>query len=109
MCHCVMNDTKITRAFQAFIVSFTSDMIPRLVYLYTFHSGTEMSMKGYISNSLSVFNISEFRPENRPEDGENPEWFYGLNVTTCRSACHVPLFLFVSCCGTDLYWIITDM
>ncbi|KAA0724050.1 Anoctamin-5 Gnathodiaphyseal dysplasia 1 protein [Triplophysa tibetana] len=68
----------------AFIVSFTSDMIPRLVYLYTYHPGTEITMEGYINNSLSVFNISEFRPENRPEDGVNPEWFNSLYVTTCR-------------------------
>ncbi|KAF4095381.1 hypothetical protein G5714_024459 [Onychostoma macrolepis] len=68
----------------AFIVSFTSDMIPRLVYKYAYHPGSESTMEGYINNSLSVFNISEFRPENRPDDGENPEWFYGSNITTCR-------------------------
>ncbi|XP_051739999.1 anoctamin-5 isoform X1 [Ctenopharyngodon idella] len=68
----------------AFIVSFTSDMIPRLVYLYVYHPGTEMTMDGYISNSLSIFNISEIPIENRPEDGENPDWFDSSNITTCR-------------------------
>uniref|UniRef100_A0A4W6DB28 Anoctamin n=1 Tax=Lates calcarifer TaxID=8187 RepID=A0A4W6DB28_LATCA len=48
----------------AFIVAFTSDMIPRLVYMYAYHSEGEMSMKGYINNSLSVFNISEI-PQTR--------------------------------------------
>ncbi|XP_067236680.1 anoctamin-5 [Chanodichthys erythropterus] len=67
----------------AFIVSFTSDMIPRLVYLYVYHPGTEKSMEGYISNSLSVFNISEIPSANRPEDGENPDWFDSSNITTC--------------------------
>ncbi|XP_048014244.1 anoctamin-5 isoform X2 [Megalobrama amblycephala] len=67
----------------AFIVSFTSDMIPRLVYLYVYHPGAEKSMEGYISNSLSVFNISEIPPANRPEDGENPDWFDSSNFTTC--------------------------
>uniref|UniRef100_H2U331 Anoctamin n=1 Tax=Takifugu rubripes TaxID=31033 RepID=H2U331_TAKRU len=44
----------------AFIVAFTSDMIPRLVYMYAYQPDGEMNMKGYINNSLSVFNISEF-------------------------------------------------
>uniref|UniRef100_A0AAQ4RYA7 Anoctamin n=1 Tax=Gasterosteus aculeatus aculeatus TaxID=481459 RepID=A0AAQ4RYA7_GASAC len=42
----------------AFIVAFTSDMIPRLVYMYAYQPEGEMNMKGYINNSLSVFNIS---------------------------------------------------
>uniref|UniRef100_A0A7N9B1L1 Anoctamin n=1 Tax=Mastacembelus armatus TaxID=205130 RepID=A0A7N9B1L1_9TELE len=46
----------------AFIVAFTSDMIPRLVYMYAYHPKGEMNMKGYIKDSLSLFNISEFQP-----------------------------------------------
>uniref|UniRef100_A0AAX7UAK2 Anoctamin n=1 Tax=Astatotilapia calliptera TaxID=8154 RepID=A0AAX7UAK2_ASTCA len=42
----------------AFIVAFTSDMIPRLVYMYAYRTHDELNMKGYINNSLSVFNIS---------------------------------------------------
>uniref|UniRef100_A0A8C1WQQ9 Anoctamin n=1 Tax=Cyprinus carpio TaxID=7962 RepID=A0A8C1WQQ9_CYPCA len=68
----------------AFIVAFTSDMIPRLVYKYAYHLDTESTMEGYINNSLSVFNISEIPEKNRPEDGENPDWFYSSNITTCR-------------------------
>ncbi|KAK2867612.1 hypothetical protein Q8A67_025729 [Cirrhinus molitorella] len=68
----------------AFIVSFTSDMIPRLVYKYAYNTGTENTMEGYISDSLSVFNISEFKPQNRPDDDENPDWFKSSNITTCR-------------------------
>lgn len=68
---------------QAFIVAFTSDMIPRLVYMYAYQPDGEMSMKGYINNSLSVFNISEIPLANRPEDGENPFWF-NSSITTCR-------------------------
>ncbi|XP_069564320.1 anoctamin-5 isoform X1 [Brachyistius frenatus] len=64
----------------AFIVAFTSDMIPRLVYMYAYQS--EMNMKGYISNSLSVFNISEFQVANRPDPEENPSWF-NSSITTC--------------------------
>uniref|UniRef100_H2U329 Anoctamin n=1 Tax=Takifugu rubripes TaxID=31033 RepID=H2U329_TAKRU len=67
----------------AFIVAFTSDMIPRLVYMYAYQPDGEMNMKGYINNSLSVFNISEFPEANSPEDGENPFWF-NSSITTCR-------------------------
>ncbi|XP_013869054.1 anoctamin-5 isoform X2 [Austrofundulus limnaeus] len=67
----------------AFIVAFTSDMIPRLVYMYAYQPDGEMNMKGYINNSLSVFNISAIPPENSPENGENPSWFND-SITTCR-------------------------
>ncbi|XP_026095286.1 anoctamin-5-like [Carassius auratus] len=65
----------------AVIVSFTSEMIPRLVYKYAYSDST---MVGYINNSLSVFNISEIPVESRPDDGESPDWFYSSNITTCR-------------------------
>uniref|UniRef100_A0AAZ3RNM3 Anoctamin n=1 Tax=Oncorhynchus tshawytscha TaxID=74940 RepID=A0AAZ3RNM3_ONCTS len=35
-------------------VTFTSDMIPRLVYMYAYSPDNDLSMKGYINNSLSV-------------------------------------------------------
>eukprot|EP00063_Salmo_salar_P006693 XP_013981528.1 PREDICTED: anoctamin-5-like [Salmo salar] len=77
---------RVTQCFlsppQAFIVAFTSDMIPRLVYMYAYSN--DLSMKGYINNSLSVFNISGFSKDNRPEDGESPEWFNSSVITTCR-------------------------
>ncbi|KAM7396842.1 hypothetical protein PAMP_019850 [Pampus punctatissimus] len=67
----------------AFIVAFTSDMIPRLVYMYAYQPQSGMNMKGYINNSLSVFNISEIPFVSRPEDGENPSWF-NSSITNCR-------------------------
>ncbi|KAB5565639.1 hypothetical protein PHYPO_G00243890 [Pangasianodon hypophthalmus] len=68
----------------AFIVAFTSDMIPRLVFLYAYQPGNNLTMEGYISNSLSIFNISQIPPANRPDDGENPAWFNSSVITTCR-------------------------
>ncbi|XP_061532020.1 anoctamin-5 isoform X2 [Phycodurus eques] len=67
----------------AFIVAFTSDMIPRLVYMYAYQPDGVVTMKGYINNSLSVFKISEIPLDNRPEDGEIPYWF-SSSITTCR-------------------------
>uniref|UniRef100_A0A3B4A541 Anoctamin n=1 Tax=Periophthalmus magnuspinnatus TaxID=409849 RepID=A0A3B4A541_9GOBI len=62
----------------AFIMAFTSDMIPRMVYLYAY-SG-EASMRGYINNSLSVYQVSEIPDSNMPD--EHSGWFD--NSTNCR-------------------------
>ncbi|KAH0620835.1 hypothetical protein JD844_021649, partial [Phrynosoma platyrhinos] len=61
----------------AFIVAFTSDMIPRLVYYYAYSMDPDSPMSGYINDSLSVFRVSDFLEKNRPD--ENPG-----NFTTCR-------------------------
>ncbi|XP_032741387.1 anoctamin-6 isoform X2 [Rattus rattus] len=68
----------------AMIIAFTSDMIPRLVYYWSFSippygDHTYYTMDGYINNTLSVFNITDFKNT----DKENP--YIGLgNYTLCR-------------------------
>ncbi|KAM9230725.1 anoctamin-6 isoform 1-T1 [Dugong dugon] len=68
----------------AMIIAFTSDMIPRLVYYWSFSvppygEHTHYTMDGYINSTLSIFNIMDFKSERR----ENP--YSGLgNHTTCR-------------------------
>uniref|UniRef100_A0AAQ5YLB3 Anoctamin n=1 Tax=Amphiprion ocellaris TaxID=80972 RepID=A0AAQ5YLB3_AMPOC len=52
-------------ATNAMIIAFTSDMIPRLVYywsfsVYPYGDHPDNTMEGYINSSLSVFNISDF-------------------------------------------------
>ncbi|XP_053576348.1 anoctamin-5 isoform X3 [Bombina bombina] len=61
----------------AFIVAFTSDMIPRLVYYYAYSEYEHSLMDGYISSSLSIFNVSDFKEKSMPN--ENP-----MNITLCR-------------------------
>ncbi|XP_049920818.1 anoctamin-5b isoform X2 [Epinephelus moara] len=63
----------------AFIMAFTSDMIPRMVFLYAY--GNDSNMRGYVNNSLSVFNISQINKHNLPEEGDS--WFDN-STTTCR-------------------------
>uniref|UniRef100_A0AAY4EE20 Anoctamin n=1 Tax=Denticeps clupeoides TaxID=299321 RepID=A0AAY4EE20_9TELE len=65
----------------AFIVAFTSDMIPRLVYLYAYQTGKGNNMEGYINNSLSIFNISEIPLASQPEDEVNPSCLSSVSVT----------------------------
>ncbi|XP_023612040.1 anoctamin-6 isoform X5 [Myotis lucifugus] len=68
----------------AMIIAFTSDMIPRLVYYWSFSvppygDHPHYTMEGYINNTLSIFNIADFK--NRSKG--NP--YTGLgNYTTCR-------------------------
>lgn len=63
----------------AFIMAFTSDMIPRMVFLYAY--GKDASMTGYVDNSLSLYNISQIPEEHMPE--ERDYWFAN-STTTCR-------------------------
>ncbi|XP_051821593.1 anoctamin-5 isoform X5 [Antechinus flavipes] len=61
----------------AFIVAFTSDMIPRLVYYYAYSTDNNSPMSGYINNSLSVFQISDFPNTTVPAGSTG-------SFTTCR-------------------------
>lgn len=68
----------------AMIIAFTSDMIPRLVYYWSFSvppygNHSHFTMEGYINNTLSYFNIADFNNKTRG----NP--YSGLGeYTTCR-------------------------
>lgn len=70
---------QLAPVLQAFIMAFTSDMIPRMVYLYAYSKGSNMT--GYVSSSLSVYNISHIPERNMPE--EHDHWFDN-STTTCR-------------------------
>uniref|UniRef100_A0A8C6YAL2 Anoctamin n=1 Tax=Naja naja TaxID=35670 RepID=A0A8C6YAL2_NAJNA len=61
----------------AFIVAFTSDMIPRLVYYYAYFADPDLPMTGYINNSLSVFQISDFPEKHKPDQNTG-------KFTSCR-------------------------
>lgn len=66
---------------QAMIIAFTSDMIPRLVYywsfsVYPYGDSSTHTMEGYINSSLSVFNTSDFSEHSKPTET--------FNISTCR-------------------------
>uniref|UniRef100_A0A9L0REB7 Anoctamin n=1 Tax=Equus caballus TaxID=9796 RepID=A0A9L0REB7_HORSE len=63
-------------ATNAFIVAFTSDIIPRLVYYYAYSTDATEPMKGYINNSLSTFLIADFPNHTVPSEKRD--------FTTCR-------------------------
>ncbi|KAM3587487.1 uncharacterized protein V6R79_006729 [Siganus canaliculatus] len=69
-------------ATNAMIIAFTSDMIPRLVYywsfsVYPYGDHSTNTMEGYINSSLSVFDTKDFSNFSKP---------IGVftNITTCR-------------------------
>ncbi|XP_015208789.2 anoctamin-2b isoform X1 [Lepisosteus oculatus] len=68
---------KFSVIINAFVISFTSDFIPRLVYQYMYsETGT---MHGFIDHTLSYFNVSHFKPGNAPTLSQ-----YDKEVTVCR-------------------------
>uniref|UniRef100_A0A671XB55 Anoctamin n=2 Tax=Sparus aurata TaxID=8175 RepID=A0A671XB55_SPAAU len=67
---------KFSVIINAFVISFTSDFIPRLVYQYMFsQTGT---MHGFIDHTLSYFNVSNFKPGTAPQNSELGD------ITVCR-------------------------
>ncbi|XP_070848218.1 anoctamin-2b [Chaetodon trifascialis] len=67
---------KFSVIINAFVISFTSDFIPRLVYQYMFsQTGT---MHGFIDHTLSYFNVSNFKPGTAPQNSELGD------ITFCR-------------------------
>lgn len=58
----------------AFVIAFTSSFVERLVYRYGYSETG--GMEGYVSKSLSVFNVSDFPPQSVPDDP--------VNITFCR-------------------------
>lgn len=69
-------------ATNAMIIAFTSDMIPRLVYywsfsVYPYGDHASNTMEGYINSSLSVFNIKDFSNTSKPLSTP-------YDITTCR-------------------------
>ncbi|KAM6435930.1 anoctamin-2 isoform 1-T1 [Liasis olivaceus] len=68
---------KFSVIINAFVISVTSDFIPRLVYQYAYsHNGT---MHGFINHTLSYFNVSDFKSGTQPEHSPFEE-----EVSFCR-------------------------
>ncbi|XP_030895052.1 anoctamin-5 [Leptonychotes weddellii] len=55
-------------ATNAFIVAFTSDIIPRLVYYYAYSTDATEPMRGYVNDSLSTFLIADFPNHTAPSE-----------------------------------------
>ncbi|XP_047436188.1 anoctamin-1a isoform X2 [Mugil cephalus] len=70
--------SKVAVIVNAFVISFTSDFIPRLVYQYTY--SPDGTMHGFINHTLSYFNVSDFQPGTDPLEPMH----LGYKVDICR-------------------------
>ncbi|XP_008308076.1 anoctamin-1a [Cynoglossus semilaevis] len=70
--------SKVAVIVNAFVISFTSDFIPRLVYQYMYSN--DGTMHGFINHSLAYFNVSDFQPDKEP----NQSHYHGYKVEICR-------------------------
>ncbi|KAF7646458.1 hypothetical protein LDENG_00187740, partial [Lucifuga dentata] len=69
---------KVAVIINAFVISFTSDFIPRMVYQYMY--SPDGSMHGFVNHTLSYFNVSHFQDGKEPMDPLH----LGYPVQICR-------------------------
>uniref|UniRef100_A0A3Q3IZT7 Anoctamin n=1 Tax=Monopterus albus TaxID=43700 RepID=A0A3Q3IZT7_MONAL len=68
--------SKFSVITNAFVISFTSEFVPRMVYQYIY--SVNSTMNGYTEHSLSYFNVSNFPPGTAPSTTLIP------GVSMCR-------------------------
>uniref|UniRef100_A0A4W6ESX9 Anoctamin n=1 Tax=Lates calcarifer TaxID=8187 RepID=A0A4W6ESX9_LATCA len=69
---------KVAVIINAFVISFTSDFIPRMVYQYMY--SPDGSMHGFVNHTLSYFNVSHFQEGKETMDPLQ----LGYPVEICR-------------------------
>ncbi|XP_047248795.1 anoctamin-1-like isoform X2 [Girardinichthys multiradiatus] len=69
---------KVAVIINAFVISFTSDFIPRMVYQYMY--SPDGSLHGFVNHTLSYFNVSHFEHGKETMDPMP----YGYAVEVCR-------------------------
>ena len=62
-----------------FVLAFTSDFIPRVVYRHQI--SPDGSLNGYVNWTLSYFNVKDFKPQEWPDD---PKRNVKEESRTCR-------------------------
>ncbi|KAI2662224.1 Anoctamin-1 [Labeo rohita] len=70
--------SKVAVIVNAFVISFTSDFIPRLVYQYMY--SPDGTLHGFVNHTLSYFNVSHFQPGTEPLQPMH----LGYKVEVCR-------------------------
>ncbi|XP_055379077.1 anoctamin-1 isoform X3 [Condylostylus longicornis] len=66
---------KLSVITNGFIIAFTSDFIPRLVYLY--RKTEDKSLEGYLNYTLAYFDTNDFEIKRNPASLQS-------NITVCR-------------------------
>ncbi|NWI14206.1 ANO2 protein, partial [Crypturellus soui] len=68
---------KLSVIINAFVISVTSDFIPRLMYQYAYSQ--DGTMHGFINHTLSYFNVSHLKAGTQPENSP-----FAQDVLFCR-------------------------
>ena len=66
-------------SLKAFIIGWTSDFVPKLVYTYT--ESPDRTLTNYVNHSLSFFDVHDFQNRSKPDDPKIDD--FGI-VTMCR-------------------------
>ncbi|XP_035988374.1 anoctamin-1 [Fundulus heteroclitus] len=70
--------SKVAVIVNAFVIAFTSDFVPRLVYQYMY--SPDGSLHGFVNHSLSYFEVKDFEPGTAPIQPHH----LGYTVDVCR-------------------------
>ncbi len=71
----------VSLSSKAFVISFTSEFIPRMVFQYLYsETGT---MHGYTNHTLAYFNTNNFKPGTAPHDTD-----FDRQLRICRYTRH---------------------
>ncbi|CAB1339612.1 unnamed protein product [Coregonus sp. 'balchen'] len=96
--------SKVAVIVNAFVISFTSDFIPRLVYQYMY--SPDGSMHGFVNHTLSYFNNYRETPwSNTPYDLSKEFWA----VLACRLAFVIGFQNVVMLMSDFVDWLIPDI
>ncbi|XP_065066302.1 anoctamin-4-like isoform X2 [Rhopilema esculentum] len=71
--------TEMSVLVNAFVLAFTSELIPKLVYTYKYN--IEGTLHGYVDFSMSYFNVADFTNSSRPD---NPTANVNYTMPFCR-------------------------
>lgn len=89
----------ISLSLKAFVISFTSEFIPRMVYQYLYsETGT---MHGYTNHTLAYFNTRNFKPGTAPHDTD-----FDRQLRICRYTQHT-LNTLILMNSTRLHYLIS--
>lgn len=62
----IVNLASFASFFQGFIIAFTSEFIPRLIY--RFSVSPDSSLNGYLNHTLAFFNTTDFPEGKQPRN-----------------------------------------
>uniref|UniRef100_A0A4W5RLB3 Anoctamin n=1 Tax=Hucho hucho TaxID=62062 RepID=A0A4W5RLB3_9TELE len=86
---------KVAVIINAFVISFTSDFIPRLVYQYMY--SPDGSMHGFVNHTLSYFNVSNFQDGKEPMDPQHQALYVASCLTSQGAAPEVTVLESLAC------------